>query len=66
MGWQKQKKEEKRQEGKKQRKEKKNPKKQRKIEVRKVAEKWKIWEEEKKAAKLEEEARKLVPENFHK
>ena len=44
----------------------KKPKKEIKIEVRKVAEKWEIWDKEKKAAKLEEEAKKLVLEKFHK
>jgi len=36
------------------------------MKVRKVAEEWKIWNEEKKAEKPEAEARKLVPEKFHK
>ena len=36
------------------------------MEVRKVAEEWKIWDEEEEAAKSEEEAKKLVPERFHK
>ena len=36
------------------------------MEVKKVAEKWEIWDKEEKAAKSEEEARKLVPERFHK
>jgi len=35
------------------------------VEVKRVAEEWKIWDEEEEAAKLEEEARKLVPEKFH-
>ena len=47
-------------------KEKKKPKKERKIEVRKIAEKWEIWDKEKEVARSEEEARKLVPECFHK
>jgi len=34
--------------------------------VRKVAEEWEIWDEEEKAAKSEAEARKLVPDKFHK
>jgi len=33
--------------------------------VKKVAEKWEIWDEEEEAAKSEAEARKLVPEKFH-
>jgi len=36
------------------------------MEVRKIAEKWEIWNEEEKAAKLEEEAKNLVLERFHK
>jgi len=36
------------------------------MEVKKVAEEWKIWDEEKEATKSEEEAKKLVPEKFHK
>ena len=36
------------------------------MEVWKVAEEWEIWNKEKKAARLEEEAKKLVPEIFHK
>jgi len=31
-----------------------------------MAEEWKIWKEEKEAAKSEEEAKKLVSEKFHK
>jgi len=34
--------------------------------VKKVAEEWKIWDEEKEAAKSEEETKKLVSERFHK
>ena len=36
------------------------------IEVRKVAEEWEIWDKEEEGAKLEAEAKKLVPEKFHK
>ena len=36
------------------------------MEVKKIAEEWKIWDEEVKVAKLEVEAKKLVPEKFHK
>jgi len=36
------------------------------IELKKVAEKWEIWDKEKEAVKSEEEAKKLVPQNFHK
>jgi len=35
------------------------------VEVKKVAEKWEIWDEEEKATRSEEEARKLVLEKFH-
>jgi len=31
-----------------------------------VAEEWEIWDKEEKAARLEEEAKKLVLEKFHK
>ena len=48
------------------RKEKKKEKKEKKMEVRKVAEKWEIWDKEEKAAKSEEEAKKLVPKQFHR
>ena len=36
------------------------------VEVKRVAEEWEIWDEKEEAAKLEAEARKLVPEKFHK
>jgi len=36
------------------------------MEVKKVAEEWKIWNEEEKVARLEEEAKKLVLEKFHR
>ena len=36
------------------------------MEVRKIAKEWEIWEEEEEAAKLEEEAKKLVPEKLHR
>ena len=35
------------------------------MKVRRVAEEWKIWDEEEKAARLEKEAKKLVSEKFH-
>ena len=35
------------------------------VEVKRVVKEWKIWEEEEKVARLEEEAKKLVPEKFH-
>jgi len=36
------------------------------MEVNKVAEEWKIWDKKEEAARLEEEAKKLVPKQFHK
>ena len=36
------------------------------MEVEKIAEEWKIWNEEEKAVKSEEEVEKLLLENFHK
>ena len=36
------------------------------MEVKRVAKEWEIWNKEKEMAKLEVEARKLVPEKFHK
>ena len=36
------------------------------IEVGKVAEEWEIWDKEEEREKLEAEAKKLVPEKFHK
>jgi len=33
--------------------------------VKKVAEEWEIWDEEEEAARLEEEAKKLVLERFY-
>jgi len=36
------------------------------MEVNRVAEEWKIWDEEEEEAKSEAEAKKLVPEQFHK
>jgi len=36
------------------------------MEVKKVAEKWEIWDEEEEAAKSEAEIKKMVPEKFHK
>jgi len=66
-GWEKQKEEEVREEAGKRReeREKKKTKKGKTMEVKKVVEKWEIWEEEEEAAKSEAEAKKLVPEKFH-
>jgi len=36
------------------------------MEIKKIAEEWKIWDKEEEAAKLEEEMKKLVLEQFHK
>ena len=69
LGWEKQKEEEAREE-KEERREKKEKKKNQKkgktVEVRKVVKEWEIWEEEEEAAKSETDAKKLVPEKFHK
>ena len=68
-GWEKQKEEEAKEEAGKKQEEKNKKKKQKKgktMEVNKVAEEWEIWDEEEVAVKLEEEAKKMVPEKFHK
>jgi len=36
------------------------------MEVKRVAKEWEIWDEKEEAAKSEAEAKKLVPEQFHK
>jgi len=67
--WEKQKEEEAKEEAERKReeKEKKRIKKKGKtMEVKKVAEKWEIWNEEEEVAKSEAEAKKLVPEKFHR
>jgi len=72
LGWQKQKEEEAKEEAGKRRKEKvekqkkKKLKKKKRMKVKKVAEEWEIWDEEEEAARSETEAKKLVPERFHK
>ena len=69
MGWEKQKEEEAKEEAGRRREEKNKRKKQKKektIEVKKVAEEWEIWNKKEEVAKSEAEARKLVPEKFHK
>jgi len=68
IGWEKQKEEEKKEEAekKKEEKKKKNKPKKEKVEVRKITEEWEIWDEEEEVAKSEVEARKLVPEKFHR
>ena len=35
------------------------------VNIKKVVEEWEIWDEEKEAARSEEEAKKLVPKRFH-
>jgi len=68
-GWEKQKGEEAREKAEKKREEKEKRKKQKKgkpVEVRKVMEEWEIWDEEEEVAKSEVEAKKLVPEEFHR
>jgi len=35
------------------------------MEVKKVIEEWKIWDEEEEAAKSETEAKKMVPEKYY-
>ena len=36
------------------------------MEIKKVTKEWKIWDKKKEVAKSEAEAKKLVPEKFHK
>ena len=36
------------------------------MEVKRVAEEWKIWDKKEEVAKSEVEAKKLAPEKFHK
>jgi len=36
------------------------------MEIKKVVEEWEIWDKEEKAVKLEEKAKKMVPEKFYK
>jgi len=72
LGWQKQKEEEAKEEVEKKREEKaekqkkRKQKKERMMEVKRIAEKWEIWDEEEEAVKLETEVKKLVPEQFHR
>jgi len=69
LGWEKQKEEEAKEEAGKRREEKDKKRKQKKekiMEVKKVAEEWEIWDDDDEAAKSEAEAKKLVPEKFHK
>ena len=41
-------------------------KRRREKEIKKIAEEWEIWDKEKEVVKLEEEAKRLVPERFYK
>ena len=69
LGWEKQKEEEVREKVEKRREEKEKRKKQKNgkpVEVRKVMEEWEIWDEKEEAAKSEAEAKKSVPEEFHR
>jgi len=36
------------------------------MEVKRMVEKWEIWDEEEVAAKCKEKAKKLVPQRFYK
>ena len=68
-GWEKQKEEEVREEAGKRREEKEKRKKQKKgkmMEIKRIAEEWEIWDEEEEAVKSETEAKKWVPEKFHR
>jgi len=66
LEWEKQKEEKaKKEAGKKKEEKNKRRKKGKTIEIKKVAKKWEIWDEEEKAAKSEAETKKLVPEKFH-
>ena len=68
-GWKKQKEEEAKEKAGRKWEEKEKRKKQKKgkmMEVKKVAEEWEIWDEEEKVARLETEAKKLVPDKFHR
>ena len=68
-GWEKQKEEEAKEEAGRKQEEKEKKRKQKKgktIEVKKVAEEWKIWNKEEEVARSEAKAKKLVPEKFHK
>ena len=69
LGWKKQKEEEVKEEAGKKREERDRKRKQKKgkmVEVKRIAEEWKIWDKEEKVARSEAEAKKLVPERFHK
>ena len=68
-GWERQREKEAKEEAGRKREEKNRGKKQKRektVEVKRVVEEWEIWNEEEETAKSEVEARKLVPEKFHK
>jgi len=67
--WEKQKEEKVKKEAGRKREKRDRKKKQKKgkmVEVKKIAEEWEIWDEEEEAVRSEVEAKKLVPEKFHK
>jgi len=69
LGWKKQKEKEAKKEAGRKREEKDKRKKQKKgktMEVKKVAEEWEIWDNEEEVVRSEVEAKKMVPEKFHK
>ena len=67
-GWEKQKEKEAKEEvgRKKEEQERRKPKKRKLVEVKRVAEEWKIWDKEEEVAKSEVEAKKLAPEKWIK
>ena len=44
----------------------KKQKKEKTIEIKKMAEKWEIWDKKEEAARSEKKEKKLVPKQFHK
>ena len=58
--------EEEKQEEKEKKENKLKLKKEKIMEIKKVAEEWEIWNDDDDEARLEKEAKKLVPEQFHK
>ena len=66
LGWEKQKEEEAKEEVERKKEEKEKKRKGKTMEVKKVAEEWEIWDKEEEVARSEAEAKKLVPEKFHK
>ena len=65
-GWEKQKEEEAKEEAEKKKEEKEKKRKGKTMEVKKVVEEWEIWDKEEEVARSETEAKKLVPEKFHR